>query len=68
MNTQIIGFGARPLLVNNVAKRLHLSRRMVRYLAQTGAIPAYKAGRKIWRFLATDVEEFRARREASCVR
>ncbi len=64
MSTQIVEFLARPLLVHHVAKRLGLSRRMVRYLAQTGALPAYKAGLKIWKFLAADVDEFQARREA----
>jgi excisionase family DNA binding protein len=53
----------RPLLVHHVAKRLGISPRMVRHLAETGELPAYKAGRKIWRFLASDVEECRARRD-----
>lgn len=64
MGIQTTGIPAHLLLVNNVAKRLGLSCRTVRYLAQTGAIRAHKAGTKIWKFLATDVDEYRVRREA----
>jgi hypothetical protein len=53
----------RPLLVHHVARRLGLSCRMVRHLAETGALRAHKAGSKIWNFLPADVEEFRMRRE-----
>jgi excisionase family DNA binding protein len=55
----------RPLFVNNVAKRLGLSRRMVRHLAETGELPAEKGGKKIWLFRSVDVDAFRARREAN---
>ena len=51
------------LLVNNVAKRLNLSRRTVRHLAKTGKLPARRIRVKIWQFRAADVEEFKARRE-----
>lgn len=64
MNTPIRQLADRPLLVNNVASRLRLSRRMVRHLAKKGTLRAYKSGQKIWKFLLKDVEEFQARREA----
>lgn len=51
------------LRVNNVAKRLGLSTRMVRHLAQKGVLRAYKHGIKTWRFIAADVEAFRSLRE-----
>jgi excisionase family DNA binding protein len=53
-----------PLLVHHVARRLGISPRMVRHLAETGELRGFKVGRKIWRFLSTDVENLRARREA----
>jgi len=56
-----------PLLVHHVAKRLGLSRRMVRHLAETGVLPARKRGKKIWCFDGPDVEELRLRREANDV-
>lgn len=64
MNTPIRQLADRSLLVNNVASRLRLSRRMVRHLAKKGTLRAYKSGQKIWKFLLKDVEEFQARREA----
>jgi len=54
---------ARLLLVHHVARRLGISRRMVRHLAETGKLRGHKAGRKIWQFFATDVEGLRAQRE-----
>jgi len=57
----------RPLLVHHAAKRLGLSRRMVRHLAKSGALPARKVGKKIWQFTPGDVEEFQARRESRYV-
>jgi excisionase family DNA binding protein len=63
VSTQLGGLVARPLLVHHVAKRLGLSRRMIRYLARRGTLRAHKAGPKIWQFLAADVDEFRMRRE-----
>jgi excisionase family DNA binding protein len=54
---------SRTLLVNNVARRLGLSRRMVRHLAKTGQLRAQKLGKKIWTFVPADVDEFQARRE-----
>jgi excisionase family DNA binding protein len=65
MGIEATGIPVHTLLVNNVAKRLGLSPRMVRHLAQTGALPARKAGRKIWNFRCADVDEFRDRRAAS---
>jgi Helix-turn-helix domain len=53
-----------PLLVHHVARRLDISPRMVRHLAETGELCGFKMGRKIWRFLIADVEDLRARREA----
>lgn len=55
---------SRPLLVHHVAKRLGISRRMVRHLASTGRLAARKAGVKIWNFRAVDVDQFRESREA----
>jgi helix-turn-helix protein len=54
---------ARPMLVHRVAVRLGLSRRMVRHLAATGALPARKQGVKIWGFDPRDVEAYLLRRE-----
>jgi hypothetical protein len=59
MNLQ---YRARRLLVHHVAMRLGLSRRMVRYLAATGALAARKHGQKIWWFDPQDVENYRRRR------
>lgn len=53
----------RPLQVHHVAKRLGLSRRMVRHLAETRKLRAFKVGKKIWYFFPKDVENFRAWRE-----
>ena len=58
---------SRPLLVHHVARRLGMSRRMVRHLAETGKLPGYKTGRKIWQFRGADVEELRVRRESRVV-
>lgn len=62
---QLVSSDSRPnvLRVNNVAKRLGLSTRMVRHLAQNGVLRAYKDGIKLWRFVSTDVEAFRMQRE-----
>jgi excisionase family DNA binding protein len=57
----------RRLLVHHVAKRLGLSRRMVRHLAGTGILKAYKVGPKIWYFADDDVEAYRLTREAAHV-
>src|SRR6266567_3772411 len=54
---------SRKLRVNNVARRLGLSRRTVRHLAQTGRLRAQKVRKKIWVFVSTDVDEFHAWRE-----
>jgi hypothetical protein len=55
------------ILVHHVARRLGLSTRMVRHLAKTGKLPAFKEGKKIWRFLVVEVERFRERRESNNV-
>jgi excisionase family DNA binding protein len=49
----------RLLLVHHVAKRLNVSRRTIRYWAQTGQLTGYKDGLKIWRFREQDVEDYR---------
>ncbi len=54
----------RPLLAHHAAKRLGLSPRMVRHLAKTKKLRGFKSGRKIWLFMAEEVEKFRAKREA----
>jgi excisionase family DNA binding protein len=54
----------RWLLTNIVARRLSLSRRTVRHLAQKGALKGQKRGKKLWQFLEEDVEAFRIQREA----
>lgn len=53
----------RPLLVHHVAKRLSLSCREVRHLAQLGKLPGFKPGRKIWRFHRVDVDLYLSMRE-----
>jgi hypothetical protein len=55
------------LRANNVARRLGLSCRMVRYLAQTGQLRAFKVGMKIWWFVANDVESYKRLRDARYV-
>lgn len=50
----------RYLYVNNVARRLNVSERTVRYWAANGRIPAIRIGVKIWRFRPIDIE-FRPR-------
>ena len=50
------------LLVNIVARRLNLSHRMVRHLAQAGKLKAHKEG-KLWVFDSETVEQERRRRE-----
>ena len=57
----------RILRANNVARRLGVSERTVRWYAETGQIPAFKIGRKIWFFHELDVEDFRHRRCAEGV-
>jgi len=52
----------RVLRTNNAARRLRVSTRMVRYLAETGALPGFKRGKKIWFFRAVDVDDYCARR------
>lgn len=54
----------RPLRVNNVVRRLNLPDRTVRYLAQTGRLPAFKLDRKSWGFWAEDVDAFKRIKEA----
>jgi excisionase family DNA binding protein len=58
-----LGCGDRALLVHHVAKRLSLSCREVRHLAQLGKLPGFKPGRKIWRFRRVDVDLYLAMRE-----
>ena len=58
------GCGRRPLLVHHVARRTGLSRRMIRYLAQHGKIPAFKLGPKIWGFDPKVVEVYAEERYA----
>ena len=53
----------RPLLTHQVARRLRLSPRTVRHLAQIGKLPAYMNGPKIWLYRPLDVEAYKARRE-----
>ena len=53
-----------PLRVNNVARRLQLPERTVRYLALTNRIPAFKIDRKSWGFWPEDVELYRLSLEA----
>jgi excisionase family DNA binding protein len=53
----------RLLYVQSVAKRLSIAPRTVRYLARSGRLPAFKIGKKIWRFQASAVEQYKARRE-----
>jgi excisionase family DNA binding protein len=58
---------SRPLLAHHVAKKLGLSRRMIRHLAQSGSLKARKIGKKIWQFTAADVEQFQVSRESRYV-
>ena len=54
----------KQIRTNNVAVRLNLSIRMVRYLAETGKLPARKVGMKIWYFDIADVEFYLIQRLA----
>ena len=58
-----MGESSRPLRVNNVRKRLGLSERAVRYLAETKRLPAFKIDKKSWGFRVEDVERYRLARE-----
>jgi len=49
--------GDRLLRVSAVARRLHCTCRMVRYLAERKFIPAIKRG-KLWFFRESDVEHY----------
>lgn len=49
------------LRVNNVARRLGKPERTVRWLAETGALPAFKIDKKSWGFWPEDVEAHRCR-------
>jgi DNA-binding transcriptional MerR regulator len=53
-----------PLRVNNVARRLKLTPRMIRHLASTGIIPAFKLDGKSWGFLPEDIKRYEQIREA----
>jgi excisionase family DNA binding protein len=49
--------GDRLLRVSAVARRLHCTCRMVRYLAEKKLIPAIKRG-KLWFFKQSDIEHY----------
>jgi len=49
----------RSLRANNVARRLGVTDRDVRYLAATGKLRGFKIG-KLWFFLETDVIKYQA--------
>jgi hypothetical protein len=51
-----------PLRANNVAKRLGMKERNVRYLAETKKLIAFKIDRKSWGFWPEDVERYRSQR------
>jgi hypothetical protein len=53
-----------PLRVNNVARRLQIPERTVRYLAANGRIPAFKIDDKSWGFWPEDVDLYRQLMEA----
>jgi hypothetical protein len=63
-------FEERPLLVHHVARRCELSERMVRYLAATGEIHAFRYidTPKIWRFWKRDIDDYIERRRTTCGR
>ena len=54
----------RPLRVNNVARRLRRTERMIRHLAETRKLEAHKIDGKSWGFWPEDVERFRVFLEA----
>lgn len=54
----------RPLRVNNVVRRLKMPERTIRYLAQTGRLPAFKIDGKSWGFWPEDVENYKRIGEA----
>lgn len=51
-----------PLRVNNVAKRLKVSVRTVRYWIRSGKLPAIRNGPKLYCCNEADVERFRRER------
>ncbi|MCU1381798.1 MAG: hypothetical protein JWL71_495 [Acidobacteria bacterium] len=53
--------GERVLSVHTVAVRFGVSDRTIRFWAETGQLPGFKDGPKIWRFRATDVAAAQAR-------
>jgi hypothetical protein len=56
--------GRRPLRVNNVARRLSLAERTVRYLAENEKINAFKIDGKSWGFWPEEVELYKQLMEA----
>ena len=48
----------RPLRTHNVARRLRVSVRTVRYWVKKGLIPAQRAGIRPWAFDEADVDKF----------
>lgn len=56
--------GPRWLLTHIAAKRLSVSERTVRHLAQKGVLNGQKRGKKLWEFREDIVEALRIMREA----
>lgn len=52
------------MFVHIVAERLGVSRRTVRWWAETGQLSGFRVGLKLWAFRREDVEAFAARRAA----
>lgn len=53
----------RVLRVNNVARRLRVAYRTVRWYAESGQLAAFKTGPRSWSFHEADVIAFAARRD-----
>jgi excisionase family DNA binding protein len=60
MSSEFQALSRRQLPTNVVARRLGNSERTVRWYAKTGRIRAERVGKKLWKFLDSDVERFKA--------
>jgi helix-turn-helix protein len=58
--------GERLLRASAVARRIHRTQRMVRYLAEAGLLPGFKCG-KLWLFREADVLAFVMARDGAYV-
>ena len=61
-NYTSLNMAERCLSVHHVAALLNISARTVRYLAAKGDLPAFRVGRKLWRFRRSAIENYISQR------